>query len=397
MNFALNRFVNLFFLSYIILHPAINSLLFSFDGAGRSIIILVFMVLLLNLFQSDFLRMAKSRPVLIWGMWSVYVTVTTLFIGVKTLELSSVSFIVNFILVPFVALWVSCYESYKDSRLLTKVLLLSFAAYCVLGCVFQDRAVADARGSDLLGNDLPLTAVSMLAVAAFRFVKKWDKPILFLAYVLLCTFSVVLAATRKAFAGEIIILFAVAFSFFDLKKITNFIPLVIVLCCLYFGISYVLENTLLGARFAIIDDDAAKFNTTDNPLLNMVGDRAYFYITGWELFTRNPLCGIGLFNFPAVTGGRMPIHSEYVVQLCEAGLIGSILFIMYNYFIFSNVNKIRNVPGGRPVWFVGIGWLLVLLFISFTAWTYQFPRYFIVTGLFVGYCSSLLRSSHDNI
>lgn len=386
MNLAVNRFFNLFFLVYLIVKPAIGQLVLGFDGAGRIIALLAGMVLLTNFSQSDFWQSAKCKPFVTWFLWCVYVSVFWFFSSDhSSVDVSPLVFIFNSIFVPVIALCVACYEAYKDPKTLAKVIFYAFCIYCLMGCVFQRPSTMDERGGDLLGNDLPLTAVCMLAVAAFRYVKHWSRLPVFVFSIFLCTYAIILVATRKAFAGELIILAAVLFSIFDFHKAKNFVPLILLIVVAYFVFGYVIDNTMLGARFGTVAESAEKFNTTGNPILNLLGDRAYFYINGWEIFTKHPLTGIGLMNFRSVMDTSLPIHSEYIVQLCEAGLIGSALFVLYNYYLFRTIKYVEIRPEERGGRIIAYGWMLALLFISLTAWTYQFPKYFIVTGLFVGY------------
>lgn len=394
---TINSFVNLFFLSYLILQPAINKLLIGFDGAGRSIAILAIAVLLTNFSETEFWRTGKNKPVLIWGIWCLYVSIAWIIIGERTsVEVTPIVFIFNFIFLPFLSLYVTCYEVRKSPVISTKVLLYSFIVYCILGLVLQTPSNVNVRGGEILGNDMPLTAVCMLTVAALRYVKKWDKPIIFYACLLLCTLAVVMAATRKAFGGELIIIAAVILSLFDIRKSSNFILMIALFICTYLAFGFIMDNTLLGARMGEIDESAEIYNTTNSPILNLLGDRAYFYINGWQLFTEHPIFGIGIFNFRAAMNIKLPIHSEYIVQICETGIIGSVLFILFYYYTFKSIKQTKFISDERSTRMVSYGWLLTLLFISLTAWTYQFPRYFIVTGMVLGYCGNILDNSLNN-
>ena len=129
--------------------------------------------------------------------------------------------------------------------------------------------------------------------------------------------------------------------------------------------------------------------------MNFLGDRAYFYINGWRLFCEQPVFGIGLFNFRQTMRTHLPIHSEYIVQLCEMGIIGSILFINYYRSIFKRI-RIVNSLGEKKIALIFLGWMAALLFVSLTTWTYEFPRYFLITGIFVGYSNWKEKEIYEN-
>ena len=393
-NIAVNSFINLCFLSYLIVKPAINRLLVGFDGAGRSVAILAIAVLLTNFSKTDFWGTGRNRSILVWGLWCIYVSLAWIVIGVRdSVEVSPFVFVFNSIFVPFIALFVTSYQVHNSPETSTRVLLYAFLAYCILGIIFQTPSEADTRGGELLGNDLPLTAVCMLAVAAFRYVKHWDRSAIFVLCLLLCTISVLMAATRKAFGVELILVAAVLVSMLDVRKSSNFFLLITLLICAYFTINFIADNTLLGMRFGEIDESAEKYNTTNNPILNLLGDRAYFYINGWQLFTEHPIFGIGLFNFRTAMNTRLPIHSEFIVQICETGVVGSVLFILFYYHVLKTIRRTRFINDTQSIRTVSYGWIIALLFISLTAWTYQFSRYFIITGMIIGYCSHLTDNS----
>lgn len=81
----------------------------------------------------------------------------------------------------------------------------------------------------------------------------------------------------------------------------------------------------------------------------------------------------------------LPIHSEYVVQYCECGIIGSIIYIIFIYKVFKSYSYLKRFKAYKGVYMISLAWLFTYLFIGLTAWTYQFPFYFMVTGSFLGY------------
>ncbi len=138
----------------------------------------------------------------------------------------------------------------------------------------------------------------------------------------------------------------------------------------------------MGQRFYAIEDSAERFNTSDIAWLNFLGDRAYFYIEGWELFKENPICGIGINNFVVIAQSELPIHSEYIVQLCECGIIGCILFVL---FYASLLRYSRGIKGDIRHKILFTGYLRSVIFLGLMAWTYQFTYYFICFGIIIGY------------
>ena len=149
-----------------------------------------------------------------------------------------------------------------------------------------------------------------------------------------------------------------------------------------------MENTVLGERFLAGEENSDKFipyQFRDNWFFNFVGDRAGYYIRGWQYFIDNPWTGIGLTNFMVYDYVHHVLHTEYMVQLTECGIIGTTLYLLfmgciaYNlFYVFFKIEKRETL--------IYAGMYGAVLFISFTAWTYQFPIYFIVFGVIIGYC-----------
>ena len=61
----------------------------------------------------------------------------------------------------------------------------------------------------------------------------------------------------------------------------------------------------------------------------MFDGRAIQYEFGYEKFLENPYFGIGLNNYKQFDGYNLVLHSEYLVQLIENGLVGFILFFLF--------------------------------------------------------------------
>lgn len=378
----MNKILNHFFLGYIILWPLFYNFILPIDGAGRIYMILSVLILLLNLLQERFRAVFRNPIVWIWFMWVVYSIINWISCGYPPPEnLNPISFICIYLILPWLSMYVAIYESQVRPRLLLKNLHVLFFIYVLLGFLFQVKTGAvGERGGNILGNSLPLVSLCLVFISCLCYSYRLIKVPSFISAIILSMLCIFMVATRKAFAGELIILFA--FFYGNIKKIN--VQSVLGLLCLglvlYFTVPYLLENSILGERFMNISDDAEAYNTTNSKFLSLLGDRAYFYITGWELFKEFPVCGIGINNYMNVTDYPMPIHSEYIVQLAENGLIGCFLFVLFIVALFKTVLSV-NVHKSRWIF---LGWVFSILFISFTAWIYDCSQYFIIFGVIVG-------------
>lgn len=378
------KLINYFFLAYILVKPGLGFLFYSIDGAGRISILLGILILLLNINNIEFRKVLKSTPVLIWGLWGIYTAVNWLFHRVETVQVPWI-FIGNQIFLIWIAMVVVVYECRRNYQTTLKFILSCFVIYVIFGLLFQrDTIYPSGRDGAVLGNVLPLTSLSMVATAVFMYVKKWLTLKNLAVVVILSLATILFVATRKALGGLMIILFFLLITKYPLNNIKNVLSLMFGLLIFYVGFSFILDNTLLGERMHGIDEQANQYNTSNLEILNFLGDRAYFYIKGWEIFKEHPLTGIGINNFMYIDKLKLPFHTEYMAQLAENGIIGTILYVLFYFNIFRQIIKTRKYHIISNEYWPYLGWMFAVLFISLTAWVYSFVHYYIVFGLVIG-------------
>lgn len=378
------KLINYFFLAYILVKPGLGFLFYSIDGAGRISILLGILILLLNINNIEFRKVLKSTPVLIWGLWGIYTAVNWLFHRVETVQVPWI-FIGNQIFLVWIAMVVVTYECRRNYQTTLKFILSCFVIYVIFGLLFQrDTIYQSGRGGAVLGNVLPLTSLSMVATAVFMYVKKWLTLKNLVIIIILSLAAILFVATRKALGGLLILLFFLLITKYPLNNVKNFLSLIFGLLVFYVGLSFMLDNTILGERMHGIDESANQFNTSNLRILNFLGDRAYFYIKGWEIFKEHPLTGIGINNFMYIDKLKLPFHTEYMAQLAENGIIGTILYVLFYCNIFKQIIRARKYHIIGNEYWPYLGWMFAVLFISLTAWVYSFVHYYIVFGLVIG-------------
>ncbi|MCE5345944.1 MAG: O-antigen ligase family protein [Bacteroidales bacterium] len=303
------------------------------------------------------------------------------------------------IIKPFVVMVIVYYEFSKNSSGLIKLLTICLGLYTLMGLTVVGFDINnEGRLSSVeLGNQLPLNIVFLIFFVCLRFS---GKEINFTKTILLVVFSLLiisLSGTRKAFGAGMLIIVSTLISYINFKSVKTIIAVLLCVILLFFGYKYMMDNTVMGDRMAESSEVGEKYNTSNIKALNMLGDRTYFYILGWEIFKENPQTGIGLENYRAKTGSLYRIHSEYIVQLAECGIIGSILFLLFYLSIGSKLYKHwRWYPQKRNITWVMIGGFVAIAFINFTAWTYSFPVYFAVFGVIISYIKQIINTSDEN-
>lgn len=390
MNKNVLSLFNRFYISLMIMWQPLQMVFFRIDGAGRIPAILTILAFLLNCQYSFFRKIAFSKPACLWLIWVIYAFVNMMVQGPhRESSLPMPLYFMNILFQPYCMMALVCYEGVKNHVALLKLLLWSFVIYAAIGFFVMD--VGRLQGAEetvydmhfTLGNSLALNAVFIVFFAALLWSENlYGKWILIVCMAFALT-VVILTATRKAFGAAMIILV-----FFVLSQIKmspkNLIVALLAFALLYWGMDYIMDNTLLGERLISVNEIGENYNTTDLKWLSFLGDRAVMYIEGWALFTKKPLFGIGLNNYQYATGSALRLHTEYMVQLAENGLIGALLFVsMYVNIIKKEFKMMKS--SWRQVSMISLGGVIAVLFIGLTAWLFQFNQYFVCLGMGLSY------------
>ena len=210
----------------------------------------------------------------------------------------------------------------------------------------------------------------------------------FFIVVVLASFATVTSATRKAFGALILVIVGVL-----LEKNHKLTPRTIILTtiafvAIYIGFDWVMSNTFMGER--LLEDKEFNYTLSSNVRVNgfltkVLGDRTFFYYVGIQIFKQHPITGIGLTNFMPVAETNIRIHSEYIVQLCENGIIGFGLLVLFYGLILKRLSIRRKEGKSHLVYLFG---LLAILFLDITTWTYNMDYAMLVYAILINYTFS---------
>ena len=98
----------------------------------------------------------------------------------------------------------------------------------------------------------------------------------------------------------------------------------------------------------------------------MFDGRALQYVDGFEVFKENIFTGIGLLNYSKIDQWGLVLHSEYLVQLIECGIIGVFLFLFFHIYIIRKLLKFRKFEEGKRIAEVFL--LYYIIFFIFLIW-----------------------------
>lgn len=284
------------------------------------------------------------------------------------------SFIASSFIMP-TTLIVAYLSEYRVNHSATlKLLFVTLFVYCCLGVLNLAAGQDNLEGrmfAEGIGNDLPLHAFLLFCVILYMKRLELVNTKVLIGTIMLVLLIITVSATRKAFGACVI----VGFGYFltnnkDGISIKNIVLLIVSFIAFY----YVFEYSGMAERLASSSENYDHVRLVNNSFLNSLlikatGDRAIQYSLCFELIPDSFLTGIGLRNFMAVTGFINPLHTEYMVQLCENGIVGFTLLILFYYTICKGLIRRRKKGDTESVFLLFM--LISILFLNFTTWNYD--------------------------
>lgn len=385
--------LNYIYIAFVILRSPLQGTILPIDGRGLILLMLTIFVFILNFQKRMFKNILFSKPLIFWGLWCIYSAFNSYIKGYPSESITYPYFVINQLFCPFVILCISTYEYIKDSGVFIKALLIIFIIYALLGAFVMDIGYVVAEegilNANTLGNLLALNVVFIIFFASIMFCRKEIEKKNLIVLIIFTMYIVVISATRKALGAGFIMLIALIMSQIKLN-FTNLVKILFPILTLYIAINYIMSNTQMGERFQEIKDVNeslnAKYDIEGNIFLEAMGDRAPYYIDGTELFLKNPITGIGLRNFTLKTSHTTHLHTEYMVQLCECGIIGTTLFVLlYITVIKELIWTFKKRKKEINITIIMMGALVAILFLYLTTWSYSFAFYFLILGCLIAH------------
>lgn len=372
----LSHYFNIFYLFIYIVWEPLQRYYLHVDGAGRTILALSILALVWNFLafwrETNVLR---SPAFLCWMALIAFSIANSIMKGFVS-ESGALGFFKTNYIAPFTFLYVMVLELDRDSEVGHKTLFYALLTYVLIGLVkigvgnfgADERMLADG-----LGNLLPLNATCLVFVGGLLYSRQSLSSKLMWAIVILAVGVTLLSGTRKALGAIILLLIGIILhsDSSGVHSIKYYFRLALFFAVLFWGLGYMMDNTMIGERFAGTAEQSSVELTgseSTNYILNtLLGDRAIQYEMGFGLFLMHPLTGIGITNFIPVSGYPIRLHTEYMVQLCENGIIGFSLLMLFYYLLIKKLLERRRMGGDITLMMFG---MFAILFLNMTAWTY---------------------------
>lgn len=382
---------NYFYLFLVIVWSPLQYYVLHFDNLGRTIALFSTLTLLICFFDKKMSICVTNKYTVPWLVWIVVEVFLLFFIkGYHYGEYQKAYlYIFKDILTPLVTMYVACYEAKRDWRQLCKVLIVAYVIYIILAGFDGYSFSMGDRDSNLtvMGNGLPAAMVSLMLLSLMFVVNKIGNRGVLYALVFVALVLIFISGARKSLISALVVLF---FAYIALQKkmnITKIIGLSVIILLSFFVVKYLLENSFYADRFEESEELGAAINQTDIKWLSFLGDRTIMYIEGFEFFKENKLTGIGLTNYCYYGSVKQMMHSEYMTQLAECGLIGTALFVLFYYRVLRGLFSKKTMIS-RENRLIMIGYMMACLFTAFTAWLYTSSGIYMMYGIIIAFITN---------
>ena len=352
------------------------------DGAGR----IGWFMMIMSIFVNGKSLLQVPKIMLIWGVWILYNIILSQIKGFEPeVNLPFPIWVMNSLIKPFITMLVAYNAFRMGSDKTIKSLFYCWLVFVAIGIVTMQGHTRDVMGEDVtrqsneMGNTFINASIFLLMFAFYALNKGLIKINIFIVACLIEILAIVLSGSRKGMLSIFIIFFMSYVGKKTDMSMKQFVRISFIAMIAYLVVQIIMTYTVAGLR---VQEGLDENEYEDNWFLSKMGDRAFMYDCGWELFLEHPMTGIGLLNFrwQNALGIDLVIHSEYMVQICECGIIGSVLFLIFYYGMAKRIIQMLIRGENKQDTFVLLATFIGFLMMSFFTWTYTGIYYFLFFG-----------------
>ncbi|MGE0090587.1 MAG: O-antigen ligase family protein [Bacteroidales bacterium] len=381
------------FIFLLLIWPPLQVFILKIDGAGRITGILGLLTFLLYLKYNSFVKSIIMPPYSYWGILIIYSCLNAIAIGnLEALPAYSYFFLIfNPLLLMYL---VNSNYSYERDTL-QNIIILALYLHLILLLVFSGKYQDGRLGIELDANYMALSAAFLVFFLILK--KAYNELTNFrlIIYLVLPVIVVFLSGSRTGFGALTILISGFLFSRRSKSSLKNLLYIILIAIMVYFIYDFISTKTYLGERLEMTQNQIQSDNSTmrTNTFLDNFGDRGIFYYLGFDLFKESPIFGIGFNNFKIKSGINTVLHTEYMRQLVEFGIIGFILFARFYYWIGSRLIRIwKKMADHRKITEIYLSGFIAFLFLNLWIFSGGFAVYFSFFAVTIPYILSYTKN-----
>ena len=160
------------------------------------------------------------------------------------------------------------------------------------------------------------------------------------ATAVLLTLTLLSTGSRKSFLCLVVFVFLWVVFCYGRQVLNNlpaFLTVGVVVGVMFYVTVYFLPQTRLGERLEISEEEG------------LGRDRIGLYKEAFSLVVGNPVCGVGLSNFRALSSEGAATHSDFMEVMVGSGVVGFALYFSIYWILWRRVRRIRRVTNDPQI------------------------------------------------
>jgi len=331
----------------------------------------------------------------LWVLFTFTSFVFGLFVAVnQVFFISSISTFSQFLVMMYGIIYISDQDRNIDFFIKTFIV---FALLSAITTVFWGVDFGEGRMSMGLSNNPNTLGITMaIGVCCILYTISFEKLVISIfafSSIILMIYVTLLTGSRKAFLALVLIIiyWFVFVVFNDIKsfqftaKIKGILSVLLLIGAGYYVLYPYFKDSVLLLRLTKLFESGSVM-------------RESMYRVALDLFKQNPIFGIGLNNYRAVSIFRTYSHSTYAESLACTGILGSILYFLPYIILISHYRKL--VTSNLDVVLlrqakVMLGLLGVLLFLGVGIIHFYEMISSIAFGMLIAFCNVHMKVIKD--
>jgi len=355
-------------------------------------------LLLTGSYALYFLKQKKPIPTELviyfaWVFWSL-----TGFMVCRNTELyiNSLMLIVQIWLMTFAVAGITMQRGMVGTNFLALIvggIVMVAASYATGEFAISSGHEVRLRMQGITANPNHYAYILLIAImACLYFLRSHFRPtarIFLLLVVAVSAYGIIYSASRKAFIGFLVLIPLWGWMCYRkelFKRKSYLVTLVLVVAALILLTDFMLSDTYMGFRF--------KYDFVDHPITQRHDEhqRVAFYREGYKIIKGNPLFGIGLGNFQALSRYSTYSHSDYIEVASSTGVVGFIMYFSIYGLLWRRLTRIQRFAQGEFMKYdIGLlkASIFVILLLAFGRPNLYSHITWVLMGSAIGYAWSL--------
>ncbi len=351
------------------------------SGSFTGVILLFFLIIGLidNITNKGFFKVLYKKPFIFWFLWMLVAFINTFLSNITPAENKSIS-ILMFLVIPFLIVMSIQLMNLSELKTTINVFIFCLIFKTFISLAFDEFGFGNGGYRFGIKYNSNMIAFCVIILYLLGLIRKslYDNNKALNIFILILTILLLgMTQSRKSALVFLIIIIGQKFIFTKGNSLKKFFKLSFFLLFFSLVLGITISKTNIGER--VIETAVKTQNATSDE--ERFDGRLVQYIQGYEVFKSSPMLGIGLFNYRYIDRYGLELHSEYLTQFVETGIIGSSLFLLFYGYLFVRLFRVKSNSKFKTVANVLILSLISYFILFFGTWIYNISMFWLIIGI----------------